>query len=89
MMIKKLAIAAFFVIFSSSIHAAADFVVEDIQVKGLQRVALGAALTHIPFNIGHKVNDFRISQSVKTLFKSGHFNSIVVSPDGNGLIFKV
>lgn len=89
MMIKKLAIAAFFVIFSSSIYAAEDFVVEDIQVKGLQRVALGAALTHIPFNIGDKVNDFRISQSVKTLFKSGHFNDIVVSRDGNRLIFKV
>lgn len=89
MMIKKLTIAALFGIFSSAVYAEKEFKVEDIQVKGLQRVALGAALTHIPFNIGDELNDFRISQSVKTLFRSGHFNDIVVLRDGNRVIFKV
>ncbi len=73
----------------SSATLAEDFKVEDIQVKGLQRVALGAALTHIPFNIGDTLDDFRISQSVRRLFKSGHFNNIVVYRDGNRVIYKV
>ena len=37
-------------------QAAQNFQVEDIEVKGLQRVALGAALTHIPFNVGDNLN---------------------------------
>ena len=66
-----------------------SFQVEDIEVKGLQRVALGAALTHIPFNVGDNLNDFRISQSIKALYKSGHFNGIRVYRDGNRLVYRV
>lgn len=65
------------------------FQVEDIEVKGLQRVALGAALTHIPINVGDTLNDFRISQSIKSLFASGHFNDIRVYRDGNRLVYRV
>ncbi len=89
MMIKKTALA---VLLSSVVHTAfatSEFQVENIQVKGLQRVALGAALTHIPFNIGDTLNDFRVSQSIKALYKSGHFDNISVFRDGDVVIFKV
>ncbi|WP_448564401.1 outer membrane protein assembly factor BamA [Thalassotalea ganghwensis] len=89
MMIKKLALAVLLGALGTSAQAAEEFTVEDIQVKGLQRVALGAALTHIPFNIGDTLNEFRISQAIKTLYRSGHFNDIVVSRDGNRVIFRV
>ena len=89
MMIKKIALAVLFASLFSKAEAAQEFKVEDIKVKGLQRVAVGAALTHIPFNIGDMLNDFRISQSIKSLYKSGHFNDIAVYRDGNTLIFKV
>ena len=88
MIIRKLVLTALLGLFSSASFAEA-FKVEDIQVKGLQRVALGAALTHIPFNVGDNLNDFRISQSIRSLFKSGHFNNISVSRDGNRVIFTV
>ncbi|MFQ3313633.1 MAG: outer membrane protein insertion porin family, partial [Colwellia sp.] len=70
-------------------QAAASFQVEDIEVKGLQRVALGAALTHLSFNVGDNLNDFRISQSIKALYQSGHFNDIRVYRDGNRLVYRV
>lgn len=89
MKIKKLALAVFLGALANPSQAAEDFQVEDIQVKGLQRVALGAALTHIPFNIGDELNEFRISQSIKSLYKSGHFNDIAVYRDGNRLIYTV
>ena len=71
MMIKKIALATTLLtgIINPAIAIEA-FKVEDIQVKGLQRVAVGAALTHIPFNIGDTLNDYRISQSIKSLYKS-------------------
>lgn len=89
MMIKRTAFAVLLGIFGTAAQASDAFKVEDIQIKGLQRVALGAALTHIPFNIGDTLNEFRISQSIKSLYKSGHFNDIAVSREGNRVIFRV
>lgn len=86
---RKLALAVLLGSIGCNTQAANDFVVEDIQVKGLQRVALGAALTHIPVGVGDQLNDFRISQSIKSLYKSGHFYNIQAFRDGNRLIFKV
>ncbi|TPH13859.1 outer membrane protein assembly factor BamA [Litorilituus lipolyticus] len=89
MIIKKIAFAVLLGALGSQVQAAQDFQVEDIEVKGLQRVALGAALTHIPFNVGDSLNEFRISQSIKSLYKSGHFNDIRVYRDGNRLVYRV
>ncbi|MFB1015415.1 MAG: outer membrane protein assembly factor BamA, partial [Alteromonadaceae bacterium] len=89
MIIKKIASAILLAALVSTAHATEDFRVDDIEIKGLQRVALGAALTHLPFNVGDTLNDFRISQSIKALYKSGHFNDINVYQDNNRLIFVV
>ncbi|MBQ4833006.1 outer membrane protein assembly factor BamA [Pseudoalteromonas sp. MMG010] len=66
-----------------------SFIVEDLKVDGLQRVALGAALTHIPINVGDNVDDYTISKTIKSLYRSGHFDNIKVLRDGNNVIFKV
>jgi outer membrane protein insertion porin family len=89
MIIKKLASAVLLGALGTTAHAAQEFQIEDIEVKGLQRVALGAALTHIPFNVGDTLNQFRISQSIKALYKSGHFNDIRAYRDGNRIIYRV
>ena len=65
------------------------FVIEDIQVNGLQRVALGAALTHIPFNVGDQISEFYVAQSIKKLYSSGFFANIEAYREGNKIIFKV
>lgn len=89
MIIKKIAFAILLGSLGTTVQAEQKFQVEDIEVKGLQRVALGAALTHIPFNVGDTLNEFRISQSIKALYKSGHFNDIRVYRDGNRLVYRV
>ena len=89
MIIKKLTFAVLLGALGTAAQAAEEFQIEDIEVKGLQRVALGAALTHIPFNVGDTLNKFRISQSIKALYKSGHFNDIRAYRDGNRIIYRV
>ncbi len=89
MIIRKLALAVLLGSVGANAQAANDFQVEDIQIKGLQRVALGVALTHIPINVGDTLSDFRISQSIKSLYKSGHFHDIKVYRDGSKLVFRV
>lgn len=66
-----------------------DFTVEDIRVEGLQRVALGAALTYIPVQRGDQLNAFRTTQLIRSLYSSTHFEDIEVSRDGNTLIIRV
>ncbi|AOT07541.1 outer membrane protein assembly factor BamA [Pseudoalteromonas luteoviolacea] len=66
-----------------------SFIVEDLKVEGLQRVALGAALTHIPINVGDEVDNYTVSKTIKALFSSGHFDDISAFRDGNQIVFKV
>ncbi|MCU4675736.1 outer membrane protein assembly factor BamA [Catenovulum sp. 2E275] len=75
--------------FSGQASAIEDFIIEDIQVNGLQRVALGASLTYIPVQVGDNLNDFRLTQTIKSLYSSGHFDNIEAYRDGNALIIKV
>ncbi|QDP01730.1 outer membrane protein assembly factor BamA [Thalassotalea sp. PS06] len=89
MIIRKLALAVLLGSIGCNVQAADEFVVEDIQIKGLQRVALGAALTHLPISVGDELSEFRISQSIKSLYASGHFHEISVFRDGNAIIYRV
>lgn len=72
-----------------SSQANSEFVVEDIRVEGLQRVALGAALTFLPVQRGDSLNQFRIAQLIRSLYSSTHFESIEILRDGNVLVVRV
>ena len=92
MKLKQLVAAGIIGSSASLANAAAadsEFVVEDIRVEGLQRVALGAALTYIPIKIGDELNAFRVSQLIRSLYSSTHFEDIEVLRDGDTLIIKV
>lgn len=77
--------------FSSLLHAqsTSDFIVEDIKIEGLQRVALGAALTSVPIQVGDRMNEFRVAQTIRSLYASSHFENIALSRNGNTLVITV
>ncbi|WP_088331666.1 outer membrane protein assembly factor BamA [Lacimicrobium sp. SS2-24] len=91
MKLKQLVVAGLMLSgsFFASAEKASEFVVEDIKIEGLQRVALGAALTYLPVNVGDKLNAFRISQLIRSLYGSTHFESIKVLRDGGTLVIQV
>ncbi len=66
-----------------------EFVVEDIRVEGLQRVALGAALTYLPVQRGDALNSFRVAQLIRSLYSSTHFESVEIYREGNVLVVNV
>ncbi|MBQ1782643.1 MAG: outer membrane protein assembly factor BamA [Gammaproteobacteria bacterium] len=69
--------------------AADSFVVRDIEIEGLQRVALGAALLHVPVRVGESLDAGKIQKLIRSLSGSGHFESVQVFRDGDTLLIEV
>ncbi|MBV7316251.1 outer membrane protein assembly factor BamA [Shewanella sp. NIFS-20-20] len=65
------------------------FEVTDIQVDGLQRVALGAALLNLPIKVGDVVDQTKLQQAIKSLYASTNFEDVSVSRDGGVLMVTV
>jgi len=91
MKFKQLVVAGLILSIASFAKAApsSEFVVQDIKIEGLQRVALGAALTYLPVTIGDEMNGFRISQLIRSMYSSTHFENIQIFRDGNTLLVRV
>ncbi|MCF2950152.1 outer membrane protein assembly factor BamA [Paraglaciecola aquimarina] len=91
MKFKQLVVAGLMLSIASFAKAApnSEFVVKDIKIEGLQRVALGAALTYLPVNVGDEMNSFRIAQLIRSMYSSTHFESIQILRDGNVLLVRV
>lgn len=91
MKFKQLVVAGLILSIASFAKAApnSEFVVKDIKVEGLQRVALGAALTYLPVTVGDELNSFRIAGLIRSMYSSTHFENIQVFRDGNTLLIKV
>lgn len=76
---------------SSAIAAAADqsFTVQDIEVRGLNRVSLGAVLLALPVAQGEVMNAEQSALALKRLYATGNFDDVALSRDGNKLIVTV
>lgn len=59
--------------------------VQDIQVEGLQRVTLGAALLNLPVRVGDSVDSVSLANAIKKLYASGNFEDVKVYRDGQVL----
>lgn len=89
MTLRKLALSTFLLSTGTTVAMADTFIVDDIRVRGLQRVALGAALTYIPVRAGDEVDEIRIREVIRELYRSNHFDDIRIEREGDALIVVV
>ncbi|MCJ8272325.1 MAG: hypothetical protein MJK04_23350, partial [Psychrosphaera sp.] len=89
MMVKRVLPAALMLSASMAAQGGETFVVKDMKIEGLQRVTVGATLTHIPFSIGDEVSGFDLSRTVRQLYSSGFFDNIEVHEDADVVTFVV
>ncbi len=66
-----------------------EFYVKDIRVNGLQRVPAKSVFSALPLNVGDKVDGFRVSQSIESLFRTGKFEDVEIGRDGDVLVIIV
>ncbi len=68
---------------------AADFVVRDIRVDGLQRISPGTVFNHVPLRVGERLKSADSGRIIRALYKTGYFNDVKLARDGDVLIIKV
>ena len=69
--------------------AAGEFVVRDMRVEGLQRIAEGTVFNYLPINIGDTVDQVRIGEAIRALYRQNLFDDIEMRRDGDALVVVV
>ena len=69
--------------------AAANFVVKDMRVEGLQRISEGTVFNYLPINIGDTVDGIRIGEAIRALYGQDLFDDIEMRRDGDTLLIVV
>ena len=65
------------------------FVIKDIRVDGLSRIAIGTVLNYLPINEGDTMNDARSAETIRALFETGFFDDVSLAREGDTLVVKV
>ena len=68
---------------------AADFVVRDIQVEGLQRISAGTVFNYLPVQVGSSISEKDYPDIIRALFKTGFFTDVNLERKGNVLVVTV
>lgn len=68
---------------------AGSFVVEDIQVRGLQRISAGTVFNYLPVTVGETFSDEKQGAAIRALFNTGFFKDIILEREGGTLVVNV
>lgn len=68
---------------------AETFVVEDIEVHGIRKIAIGTLLNYLPLKAGERFDEDEAPRVIAELYKTGFFDQIRLLRSGNSLIIDV
>ncbi len=66
-----------------------SFLVENIQVRGLQRISAGTVYNYLPVTVGEKFSFDEAGSAIKALFKTGFFKDVSLERNGSILVVNV
>jgi len=62
------------------------FVINDIRVEGLQRIAIGTVFNYLPLKRGDTVDDKASVEAIRALYKTGFFKDVALEKEGDTLV---
>lgn len=71
---------------TQSAFAFDPFTISDIRIEGLSRIAPGTVFTYLPVEKGDSLTADRADQAIRALYKTGFFNDVQLTRQGNILI---
>ena len=69
--------------------AGAAFEVRNLRVEGLQRISEGTVFNYLPINIGDTIDEIRVREAIRALYREGLFEDVAFRRDGNTLVIVV
>ncbi|UCH53500.1 MAG: outer membrane protein assembly factor BamA, partial [Pseudomonadota bacterium] len=66
-----------------------SFVVKDIRVEGLQRIAAGTVFNYLPTKVGDTLTTARAQEAIRALYKTGFFKDVQLERSGDVLVVEV
>ena len=66
-----------------------EFTAKDVRFEGLMRVSPASLYAQLPISNGDKVDDAKVAELVRVLFKTGSFEDVIAQRDEDDLIFRV
>ncbi|MCI5063048.1 MAG: outer membrane protein assembly factor BamA, partial [Algiphilus sp.] len=70
-------------------NAAESFIIDEIEVEGLQRLEEGTVLSYLPLVVGDELNQQTAQQSIRSVYDSGLFSDVRLLREGGTLIVRV
>ncbi len=86
---RALVFAFFLLLFSSAVVQAEQFIIDDIQIEGLEKIQAGTVFTYLPLKVGDTFDTDNASEVIHQLYKTGFFHGIELEKKGQILIIKV
>lgn len=65
------------------------FTISDIRVDGLQRIGAGTVFTYLPLERGDRVDQTRIGEGIRALYRTGFFEDVRMGRQGDILVITV
>jgi outer membrane protein insertion porin family len=65
------------------------FVVRDIRVEGLQRIAPGTVFSYLPVKVGDRMEASQTPELVRALYRTGFFKDVSLEREGDVLVIQV
>lgn len=72
--------------FSQHVLANESFIINDIRVEGLQRIAAGTVFNYLPVKVGETLDDRASAKTIRALFKTGFFKDVRLERENGVLI---
>ncbi|MBB5883298.1 outer membrane protein assembly factor BamA [Xanthomonas sp. LMG 8992] len=70
-------------------QVAEPFTASDIRVDGLQRISSGTVFTYLPVERGDSVDEAKVAEAIRALYRTGFFEDVRVDRQGNILVVTV